>query len=150
VTTSFSQGATFYAGETVACTISFTYSVQAPTTEANGMPIKNQSRPHSWSALEKAHDQRRKSLINSKTFVYEVESLALANIPPSRKLSLNSLASSTFSYLTGSTALTGKESNFSTDMNERKGSVCLIKLKKKACLQYILRRIGGRHPNGRY
>jgi hypothetical protein len=125
VTTSFSQEATFYAGETVSCTISFTHSLQPQTTDANnGILVKsiNQSRTRSFSSLDKIiHDLRRKSLINNKSFECEVESLALAEMASSRKMSLSSFASSTFSYFTGSTALRGKESTTNLLSSDAKG-----------------------------
>ncbi|GAA5795064.1 hypothetical protein HPULCUR_000415 [Helicostylum pulchrum] len=93
VTTSFSQGGIFYAGETLSCTVSFTHSLNGPKHE----------RTNSISSIE------TKTKLPSRYSMPELEGLTLSNLP-SRKMSLSSLASSTFSYLTGSTATKEPES----------------------------------------
>ncbi|KAL7319676.1 Golgi membrane exchange factor (Ric1p-Rgp1p) subunit [Mucor circinelloides] len=104
VTTAFSQGAVFYAGETLSCTISFTNShqQQPSSLHTNGLVDRHKhARAQSYSSFDLTSN-------NAKPTLREVESLAITD-PPSRKMSLSSLASSTYSYLTGSTAVTTKE-----------------------------------------
>lgn len=104
VTTAFSQGAVFYAGETLSCTISFTNShqQQPSSLHTNGLVDRHKhARAQSYSSFDLTSN-------NAKPTLREVESLAITD-PPSRRMSLSSLASSTYSYLTGSTAVTTKE-----------------------------------------
>ncbi|KAI9487151.1 MAG: Rgp1-domain-containing protein [Benjaminiella poitrasii] len=102
ITTTFSQGAVFYAGETVSCTISFTSSPHKnKTKDMNGL---NHSRTRSLSSFYSSDTS--KLLINNKPTLHEVESLTVLNSPLSRKASLSSLASSTLSFLTASTIFT--------------------------------------------
>lgn len=114
VTTSFAQGATFYAGETVACTITFTNSIQKSNVGSAKDSNSTLSRAHSLSSFDlnsTVHNRAQPNGIannRSRHISSEVESLAMANAP-SRKMSFSSLASSTFSYLTGSTFPTTKE-----------------------------------------
>ncbi|CAO3653505.1 unnamed protein product [Mucor hiemalis] len=112
VTTSFAQGATYYAGETVSCTITFTNSTQ----KSNDGSAKNStlSRANSLSSFDLNSAVINRAQPNgiannrSRHISSEVESLAMVNAP-SRKMSFSSLASSTFSYLTGSTSFTTKD-----------------------------------------
>jgi hypothetical protein len=107
VSASFSQGAIFYAGETISCTISFTHSLQQQNTTS--LVNNAHTRAHSFSSsfdLNNGKIQQSNGILNNNR--HEVESLALASAP-SRKMSLSSLASSTFSFITGSTSVT-KES----------------------------------------
>lgn len=100
MTTSFSQGAIFYAGETISCTISFTHSLHE-TKKSN-----HHQRAHSFPLLDLSsnfNNRTQPNVINNRQSMTEVDALPLTN-SPSRKMSLSSLASSTFSYLTGSTA----------------------------------------------
>lgn len=102
VTTTFSQGAVFYAGETLSCTISFTNQQQSSSLHSNGLVERQKhAKAKSYSSLDLINN-------NPNPTLWEVENLTIAN-PPSRRMSLSSLASSTYSYLTGSTAVATKE-----------------------------------------
>lgn len=87
------------------------------TTKDNKL---EQSRAHSFSSFDLQHAfnnrGQQNNNVNNRTrhISSEVESLVMANAP-SRKMSLSSLASSTFSYLTGSTSITTKEPDSITD-----------------------------------
>jgi hypothetical protein len=96
VTTSFAQGAVFYAGETVDCTIAFTHS-----------PNKKQSRSYSLNVPPDGY--------HSPPIIEPFQ--------PQRKLSLSSLASSTYSFFTSSTLTKEPESldTTTTNTNDWKG-----------------------------
>lgn len=93
VTTSFSQDAIFYAGETVSCTISFTHSVKESTKTIH-------QRAQSLPSFDL--NKVQPNVIPNRPPTLELETFPLTSLT-SRKMSLSSLASSTFSYLTGST-----------------------------------------------
>ncbi|KAI8886787.1 Rgp1-domain-containing protein [Backusella circina FSU 941] len=92
VTTSFSQGAVFYAGETVDCTIAFTHS-----------PSKRQSRSYSLNIPPDGYHSPP----------------AIEHFQPQRKLSLSSLASSTYSFFTSPPLTKEPESLDTTTTNTK-------------------------------
>ncbi|KAI8145789.1 Rgp1-domain-containing protein [Fennellomyces sp. T-0311] len=127
VTTTFSQGAVFYAGETVSCTIEFSnplptlpkspsasssssssYSRRSSTRFHQPSPRHltsngSHSRSHSLNSASDISVSPKPPQRQTKSASREVEGLALSTgtTPRSATTSLTSLASSTFSFFTG-------------------------------------------------
>ncbi|KAI8084935.1 Rgp1-domain-containing protein [Halteromyces radiatus] len=113
VTTSFSQGAVFYAGETLSCTIAFTNTLpilpKSPSTSSSLTKQERQKSPPPRVSYNKTHrtngHSRTPSTSSTQDFVQDLPSIEQDNATGlyGKSRSLTSLASSTLAYLTGYT-----------------------------------------------